>query len=49
MTTPDYKILDEPEEMKKVAKKSGMNVAQIEELIERRKKQGGKNANSPKA
>jgi 3,4-dihydroxy-2-butanone 4-phosphate synthase len=49
MTTPSYEILDEPEEMKKVAKKSGMNVTQIEELIERRKKQGDGNANSPKA
>ena len=49
MTTPSYEILDEPEEMKKVAKKSGMNVSQIEMLIERRKKQGDTNANTPKA
>ena len=48
MTTPSYEILDEPEEMKKVAKNSGMNVSQIEALIERRKKQGDTNANTPK-
>jgi 3,4-dihydroxy-2-butanone 4-phosphate synthase len=49
MTTPSYEILDEPEEIKKVAKKSGMNVTQIEALIKHRKKQGGKNANTSKA